>query len=107
MSVLLGKKIKLFTLSSNRELAQEIAESIGLELSECEVKHFADGEINVDISETVNNFIDSMTSYVDKYEDVFNGNVAKEIGMYSRQAMIVGMNLKASDKNIRNFDMNI
>ena len=42
-----------------------------------------------------------------KYEDVFNGNVEKEIGMYSRKAMIVGMNLKASDKNIRNFDMNI
>ena len=39
--------------------------------------------------------------------DTFNGKVAKEIGMYSRQAMIVGMNLKASDKNIRNFDMNI
>ncbi len=61
----------------------------------------------VDISESVNNFIDSMTSYVDKYEDVFNGNVAKEIGMYSRQAMIVGMNLKASDKNLHSFDMNI
>jgi ribose-phosphate pyrophosphokinase len=53
MSVLLGKKIKLFSLSANRELAQEIAQSIGLELSDCEVLHFADGEINVDISETV------------------------------------------------------
>ena len=53
MSILLGKKIKLFSLSSNRELAEEIASSIGLELSDCEVKHFADGEINVDISETV------------------------------------------------------
>lgn len=53
MSVLLGKKIKLFSLSSNRELAQEIAESIGLELSDVDVQHFADGEINVNISETV------------------------------------------------------
>ena len=53
MSILLGKKIKLFSLSSNRDLAEEIASSIGLELSHCEVKHFADGEINVDISETV------------------------------------------------------
>jgi hypothetical protein len=61
----------------------------------------------VDLGEAVGNLFDSMTSYVDKYEDVLNGNVAKEIGMYSRQAMIVGMNLKASDKNIRNFDMNI
>ena len=61
----------------------------------------------IDIGETVGNILDSMTNYVDKYEDVFNGKVAKDIGMYSRQAMIVGMNLKASDKNIRNFDMNI
>ena len=53
MPELLGKKIKLFTLSSNRELAQEIAESIGVELGECEVKRFMDGEINVSIKETV------------------------------------------------------
>ena len=53
MSELLGKKIKLFTLSANRELAQEIAESIGVELGECEVRRFADGEVNVSIKETV------------------------------------------------------
>lgn len=53
MSILLGKKIKLFSLSSNRDLAEEIAKSIGLELSDCEVLHFQDGEINVNISETV------------------------------------------------------
>ena len=53
MSILLGKKIKLFSLSSNRDLAEEIAKSIGLELSNCEVLHFQDGEINVNISETV------------------------------------------------------
>ena len=53
MSVLLGKKIKIFSLSSNRELAEEIAKSVGLKLSDCEVLHFKDGEINVDISETV------------------------------------------------------
>jgi len=59
------------------------------------------------LSETVGNLFDSMTSYVAKYEDVFNGDVTKEINMYSRQSMIVGMNLKASDKNIHKFDMNI
>ncbi len=53
MSILLGKKIKLFTLSANPELAQEIADSIGIPLSDCEVDHFADGEINVQINETV------------------------------------------------------
>lgn len=53
MPELLGKKIKLFTLSSNRELAQEIADSIGVELGDCEVKRFMDGEVNVSIKETV------------------------------------------------------
>ena len=53
MATVHGKKIKLFSLSSNRDLAEEIAKSIGLELSDCEVLHFQDGEINVNISETV------------------------------------------------------
>ena len=53
MPELLGKKIKIFSLSANPELAQEIAESVGVELAECEVKRFADGEINVSIKETV------------------------------------------------------
>lgn len=49
----------------------------------------------------------SVFNYVDKYENVLNGDVAKEINMFSRQAMIVGMNLKAADNNIRKFDINI
>lgn len=53
MSILLGKKVKLFSLSSNRTLAEEIAASIGITVSDCEVLHFADGEINVNINETV------------------------------------------------------
>ena len=53
MAVLLGKKVKIFTLSSNVELAQEICDSIGIPLSSCEVSHFADGEVNIMINETV------------------------------------------------------
>lgn len=53
MAILLGKKVKLFSLSANRELAEEIAESVGVPLSSCEVLNFADGEINVQINETV------------------------------------------------------
>jgi ribose-phosphate pyrophosphokinase len=53
MAELLGKKIKLFSLSANRELAEEIADSLGIELADCEVKRFADGEVNVSIKETV------------------------------------------------------
>ena len=46
-------KTKLFTLSANVELAEEISKFSGLPLAKCEVLHFADGEINVNISETV------------------------------------------------------
>lgn len=53
MSLVEGKKIKLFTLNANPELAKEIADSIGVPLGECEVKRFADGEINININETV------------------------------------------------------
>ena len=48
-----------------------------------------------------------MTSYIADNEDVFNGNVAYQINMYSRQSMIVGMNMKAADTNVHRFDMNI
>ena len=53
MSILLGKKVKIFSLTSNTELAQEIADAVGIPLSSCDVLHFADGEINVQINETV------------------------------------------------------
>ncbi len=46
-------KLKVFTLSANIPLAEEIAKEVGVELSKVEVKHFADGEVMVDIKETV------------------------------------------------------
>ena len=61
---------------------------------------------NVEAEKNIPNLFDSMTNFVSKYEDVFNGNVEHEINMYSRQAMIVGMNLKAGETK-RSFDMNI
>ena len=53
MAVFHGSKVKLFALSSNSQLAQDIADFIGIPLSKCEVTHFADGEININIPETV------------------------------------------------------
>ena len=53
MAILLGKKVKIFSLSSNVELASEICDAVGIPLSDCKVSHFADGEINVQINETV------------------------------------------------------
>lgn len=53
MAIIHGKKIKIFTLNSNIPLAKEIADYIGVELSNCEVTRFADGEVQVNITETV------------------------------------------------------
>ena len=53
MSLLLGKKVKLFSLSSNHKLAEEISEALGVPLADCAVKRFADGEVNININETV------------------------------------------------------
>ena len=53
MAVFHGSKVKIFALSSNRKLAQQIADYIGIPLSESEVTHFADGEISINIPETV------------------------------------------------------
>ncbi len=53
MATIHGKKVKLFSLNANRELAQEIADYIGVELSCCDVKRFADGEVQINIDESV------------------------------------------------------
>jgi len=48
-----GSKLKLFSGTSNKGLAQEIAACIGLELGKIEIKRFADGEIYVQVQESV------------------------------------------------------
>jgi ribose-phosphate pyrophosphokinase len=53
MSVIDGKKVKLFGLSSNPQLAREISESSGIPLSPCDIMRFADGEIGINITESV------------------------------------------------------
>ncbi len=58
--------MKLFSGSSNRSLAQEIAEYLGIELSETELRKFKDGEISIKIGENVrgvDTFIVQSTSY--------------------------------------------
>ena len=46
-------KLKLFTGNSNPALAKRIADAMGLELGDCTVKQFADGEVSVNFNETV------------------------------------------------------
>lgn len=48
-----GKKVKLFSLSSNVPLAKEIARTSDIPLSVVDVLKFADGEISVNIEESV------------------------------------------------------
>lgn len=60
----IGKK--LFTGSANRELAEEICSHLGAQLGDLKLNHFADGEIQVKINETVRGydvFLIQPTSY--------------------------------------------
>ena len=48
-----GKDIKIFAANSNRLLAKQIAEGLGLPLGKADVTTFSDGEISVSINESV------------------------------------------------------
>jgi ribose-phosphate pyrophosphokinase len=53
MSQYLNSNLKLFSLNSNPFLAQEIAKVIGVELGKCSVSRFSDGEIQINIEESI------------------------------------------------------
>jgi len=44
---------KMFSLNSNRKLSTELAELLGCELGKCSVTQFSDGEIQINIEESV------------------------------------------------------
>lgn len=48
-----GKKIQLFTLNANPDLAKEIADYLEIELGKCTVSTFSDGETQINIEESV------------------------------------------------------
>ncbi len=52
-----NNNIRLFSLNSNEPLAKKISKDLGVGLSQCSVKTFADGEIQVDISDSIRNDI--------------------------------------------------
>lgn len=61
-----GSKIKIFACNSNRSLAEAIAQKIGLKLGDAVVQKFSDGEISVQINETIRGadvYIIQSTSY--------------------------------------------
>ncbi|KIY23433.1 MULTISPECIES: ribose-phosphate diphosphokinase [Mesobacillus] len=49
----LDPNLKVFSLNSNIELAEEIAKVIGVELGKCSVSQFSDGEIQINIEESI------------------------------------------------------
>lgn len=53
MAYQLGTNFKLFTLNSNPELTQEIADLLGCELGKSSIDHFSDGEVQIHIQESV------------------------------------------------------
>ena len=58
--------LKIFALSSNRPLAQKIADQVGVELGQVSVTHFSDGEIKINIDESIRGdhvYIVQSTSY--------------------------------------------
>ena len=46
-------RLKIFALNSNRPLAQKIADAVGVDLGKCTVKKFSDGEIQINIEESI------------------------------------------------------
>ena len=48
-----SENIKVFTGNSNPEFAKTICKELGIELGRADVKHFADGEASVTLTETV------------------------------------------------------
>lgn len=53
MSQYLDSSLKLFALNSNMKLAEEIAQVIGVQLGKCSVSRFSDGEIQINIEESI------------------------------------------------------
>lgn len=49
----LDPNLKVFSLNSNQPLAEEIAKVIGVELGQCSVTRFSDGEIQINIEESI------------------------------------------------------
>jgi len=66
-----NSKLKVFSLNSNRALAEEIANMIGVELGKCSVSTFSDGEIQINIEESIRGcdvfVIQSTSSPVNNY----------------------------------------
>lgn len=62
----LNSNLKVFSLNSNKELAEQIAKHIGVGLGKCSVDRFSDGEVQINIEESIRGcdvFIVQSTSF--------------------------------------------
>ncbi|EKU46156.1 ribose-phosphate diphosphokinase [Staphylococcus massiliensis] len=48
-----NSSLKIFSLKGNEPLAQEVADHVGIDLGKCSVKRFSDGEIQINIEESI------------------------------------------------------
>ena len=48
-----NSSLKIFSLKGNEPLAKEVAEKVGVELGKCQVNKFSDGEIQINIEESI------------------------------------------------------
>lgn len=64
-------QLKIFALNGNPDLAQKIADQVGVPLSGATVKHFSDGEIQINIDDSVR---DDDTFVVQSISDPVNEN---------------------------------
>ncbi|MGL4523848.1 MAG: ribose-phosphate diphosphokinase [Bacilli bacterium] len=61
-----NSNLKIFSLNSNKGLAQQIANHLGVDLGRCSVNRFSDGEIQINIEESIRGcdvFVIQSTSY--------------------------------------------
>ena len=61
-----NSNLKVFSLNSNKELAEQIAKHIGVGLGKCSVERFSDGEVQINIEESIRGcdvFIIQSTSF--------------------------------------------
>ncbi len=52
-----NNNMRLFSLNSNLKLAKKISKNLDIPLSHCEIKRFADGEVQIDIEDSIRNDI--------------------------------------------------
>ena len=93
------KQFKLFSLSSNVEIAQKIADEVGVPLGKVSTRKFSDGEIMINIEETVRGndiYIIQSTSYP------VNDNLWELLIMVNVPAPILSMSLSlTSDTHVK------